>query len=103
MTGISFVRGALGAMLVAVVLLAASAHAAPQLTERNQNYTVTGRTAAEVRGQMDRLGPRSEDGKIYDANTHSELQWSYQYQSGLDGCRIASANVRLAVVYVMPK
>jgi predicted secreted Zn-dependent protease len=92
-----------GVMFLTAVLFAVAVHAAPQLTERNQDYTVTGRSAAEVRGQMDRLGPRSEDGKIYDANTRSELKWTYQYQSGLDGCRIGSTIVRLDVVYVMPK
>jgi predicted secreted Zn-dependent protease len=104
MSGISFVRGALGVMLVAAVLLAASAHAAPQLTERNQNYTVTGRTASEVRSQMDRLGPLSENGKIYDANTRSDLRWIYSnFQTTTDGCQVSSVDIRLAVVYVMPK
>jgi predicted secreted Zn-dependent protease len=93
-------------IIAALALLAAggaAAHAAPSLMERQQDYTVTGRSAAEVRGQMDRFGPRSEDGTVYDANTRSELSWSYQYQPGLDGCRIGSANVWLAVVYVMPR
>jgi len=85
------------------VLAAASANAAPLLTERHADYTVTGRSAAEVRGQMDRLGPRSEDGKIYDANTRTELSWQYNYQTSLDGCRIASTVIGLSVVYVMPR
>jgi predicted secreted Zn-dependent protease len=103
----TFGKGQWGVTVAAAVALlavsAVAAHAAPLLTERHEDYTVTGRSVVELRGQMDRLGPRSEDGKIYDANTRSELQWSYQYQSGLDGCRIASADIRLSVVYVMPK
>lgn len=65
------------AALVVAILVAAAAQGAPSLTERHEDYAVTGRSAAELRGQMDRLGPRSEDGKIYDANTRSELSWRY--------------------------
>lgn len=92
-----------GLVLLIAVVSSIPAPAAPAMTERHEDYTITGRSAAELRGQMDRLGPRSEDGKVYDANTRSELQWSYQYRTDLDGCRIASADVRLSVVYVMPR
>jgi predicted secreted Zn-dependent protease len=87
-----------------VVLTAAAASAAPALTERHEDYPITGRTAVELRGQLDRLGPRDEaDGKIYDANTRSELAVRYEYQTSLDSCRISSADIRLSVVYVMPR
>lgn len=80
-----------------------AALAAPALTERHEDYAITGRSAAELRRQMDRLGPRSEDGKIYDANTRSELSWRYTFQTSLDGCRISTTDIRLSVVYVMPR
>ncbi len=91
------------AAIALVALLAATAHAAPSLTERHEDYTVMGRSAAELRSQLNRLGPRSGDGKIYDANTHSELSWQHTFQTSLDGCRISAADIRLAVVYVMPR
>jgi predicted secreted Zn-dependent protease len=91
------------AALVFFVLTAAVANAAPSLAERSEDYAITGRTAAELRVQMDRLGPRAEDGTIYDANTRSELSWRYTFQASLDGCRISTADIGLSVVYVMPK
>jgi predicted secreted Zn-dependent protease len=96
-------RYATAAIAIFAVLLAASAYASPSLTERNDDYAITGRTAAELRAQMERLGPRNaDDGKIYAANAHTELQWRYQYQTDLEGCRIASADIRMVVVYTMP-
>ena len=92
------------AALALLVLTASAAHSETLLTERHEDYTISGRSAAELRGQLGRLGPRdAEDGKIYDANTRSELSLRSTYRSSLDSCRIASIEIKLDIVYVMPR
>jgi predicted secreted Zn-dependent protease len=69
---------------------------------RNDYYAVEGRTAAEVRSAMDRIGPVDVDARV-DARTTSFVRWSYPYERRADGCRTGSHRVDVTVTYLLPE
>jgi len=76
-----------------------------RLSQQNNPYFVSGQTAAELRQQMNRLGPAdSHDGKIYDARTDWQINWRFTYQQKINGqCVIQLAEVDVELTYILPQ
>jgi predicted secreted Zn-dependent protease len=66
-------------------------------------YTVIGRTAAELRAQINRLGPKDQYGQPYDGQADSELRWSYQVATVENRCVVTAVNVHVQTTITMPQ
>jgi len=69
----------------------------------HRDYTITGATAAELRTAMNRLRPRESGGKDFDARTDWWINWYYTYGRAGGSCTIAAANVRVRIVFTLPR
>ncbi len=71
---------------------------------RVDTYPVGGKTAADVRADLNRYGPLSvTDGHRYDATTSWSLKWTLQYKKVTGGgCTLDSATVYLDLVVLLP-
>lgn len=81
-------------------------HPQPGLTvsTRAVYYRITGRTAADLRGQMNRFGPVDYfTGKRYDAFANWNFSWSYHDRVSAGECRITSADVLVELKYTYPR
>jgi predicted secreted Zn-dependent protease len=71
---------------------------------QDEQYVVTGDTAAAVRSSLNRSGPYSPvDDRSYDAITRWGMQWSFRYRDGADSCSLQSATVEVVVVTTLPR
>jgi predicted secreted Zn-dependent protease len=66
-------------------------------------YTITGRTATELRAQMERLGPGGTGAGHYDATAQWDLNWAYRGLPGPYGCAIDSIGVRAKITLTLPQ
>jgi predicted secreted Zn-dependent protease len=66
-------------------------------------YTITGSTAAELRAQMERLGPGGAGASHYDAASEWHFNWAHRSRPGPYGCAIDSVGVRATITMTMPK
>lgn len=81
-------------------------HPRPGLTvsTRTVYYRITGRTAADLRAQMNRRGPADySTGKRYDAFTNWNFSWWYRDRVSAGECRFASVAVELDLKYTYPR
>jgi predicted secreted Zn-dependent protease len=71
---------------------------------RTDTYPVSGRTAAEIRADLNRAGPLSvADARRFDALTTWGLKWTLQYKRAGSGCSLESATVLLDIVVLLPE
>jgi predicted secreted Zn-dependent protease len=78
--------------------------AEPAFKETIIHYPVTGRTIPEVLDSIARNGPKSEkQGSATVGRTIPKFSWSWTLAASPRECRIASANVALAVTIRMPR
>jgi predicted secreted Zn-dependent protease len=90
---------------IALILLVGvmKAGAEPYLVETFDYYGIHGKSAAELRRQMNLLGTEWTDGNTYDAFTRWNVTWHYRYRELAAGCAIESVTTRLDVNYRLPK
>jgi predicted secreted Zn-dependent protease len=69
---------------------------------RFRYYELRGRSAAELRRQMDESGPK-EEGESYDARTHWSVRWRFRYESAGSSCRISSASTTVETEILLPR
>ena len=67
-----------------------------------EHYLVSGKSAREVRRQMDERGPEGKD-RRYDAKTSWSVRWSYDYAPRDGRCRVTRADVTLKIHYLLPQ
>jgi predicted secreted Zn-dependent protease len=80
-------------------------HPSPGLTVKAhyRYYPISGRTAAELRAQMDRLGPLDSYGDRYDALTSWWISWRFRYGASGSRCRIAGVSAQVKLAFVFPR
>ncbi|MGD0272231.1 MAG: DUF922 domain-containing Zn-dependent protease [Gaiellaceae bacterium] len=81
-------------------------HPQPGLTvsTRAVYYRITGRTASDLRSQMNRRGPLDYfTGKRYDAFANWTFSWWYHDRVRAGKCRITSAKVLVELKYTYPR
>jgi predicted secreted Zn-dependent protease len=95
----------LSAKLVFSLLLglASLAAAEPRVIINYDYYDIEGRTAAELREQMDRNGVLWTNGNTYDAYTGWNVKWNYRYRVTDHDCSIGSVTTTLNVEYRLPR
>jgi predicted secreted Zn-dependent protease len=73
------------------------------LTANETRYDVTGQTSAQLRADLDRLGPRDRSGKRYDAHTTWNIAWAYRFVRGVRGCRASFVTATVDVRQTLPR
>jgi len=66
-------------------------------------YDIEGRTAAELRQQMNIYGVAWTNGSIYDAYTGWNVKWNYRYRVTDHNCSIGSVSTTLNVEFRLPR
>jgi predicted secreted Zn-dependent protease len=66
-------------------------------------YEVGGSTAAAIRDELDRSGPRGSDGRRWDGYTRWYLRWRFDLERGASGCRVAEVETTLDVEMTLPR
>lgn len=65
-------------------------------------YDVSGDSEAELRAQLDRLGPET-DGERHDAYTAWHVTWHFPFVQGDDGCATGPVTTDVRVVVTLPR
>jgi predicted secreted Zn-dependent protease len=69
----------------------------------HHDYAIAGQTAAELRAAMNRRGPLDASRERFDAVTNWWINWYYRYGRSGTRCTIASADVRVRIVFTLPR
>ena len=80
----------------------AGTRAEPEVRESIETYDVHGSTAAQVRRDLARHGPRV-GGRAYGARTTWELTWTYSLEERDAECGLASCDVRVDITTTLPR
>jgi predicted secreted Zn-dependent protease len=73
------------------------------LRESVEPYAVTGTTLEEIRADIDRQRPATDDGQRYDATTRWYVSWSYPRDQGRGGCATGDVTVTVTVTIKIPE
>ena len=76
---------------------------APVVDVKVDYYWVSGRTASEIRNDLNRKTPIRQDGKKYDAHTDWFVKWNFWWNESSGLCTIKKVETRVDVQYVLPK
>ena len=68
-----------------------------------EEYEVVADTAAGLRQEMTRLGPRGADGTPYDGYAKWHLKWRYGYDKDTGWCGPTEPRVSVTLSYTMPR
>jgi predicted secreted Zn-dependent protease len=90
--------------LIAIISDVALSQDAPIVSIKNNDYIIQGSTAADLRQQMNKLGPvEKSTGKHFDGYTHWYVSTNYRYQPVGNQCKIYTATVKIDVTFTMPR
>ncbi|UCD82683.1 MAG: DUF922 domain-containing Zn-dependent protease [Desulfobacterales bacterium] len=93
-----------GKIVIALLLgLASFAAAESSINISYDYYDIEGRTADELRQQMNIHGVLWTNANIYDAFTAWDVKWQYQYQVTEEGCVISAVTTTLKVEFRLPR
>jgi predicted secreted Zn-dependent protease len=97
-------------LLSTVVLFGASLSAArpgvasePQVSTKKRTYEINGSTAAELREQMQRLGPKDKAGIQRYAYTGWYVRWTFNCERSAGAFRLASYTAAVTIDFTLPK
>lgn len=75
-----------------------------QISVQTVYYSVTGKTANELRSQLNQRGViHPPSGQCFDGYTNWRVNWNYRYQTQGNTCRVGSANVSTNIKITLPK
>lgn len=66
-------------------------------------YDIRGLYAADLRHEMNQLGPLDREGVRHDAYTGWFIDWKYPYAQTTSGCSTGPVRVTVSVTYTMPR
>ena len=81
---------------------AGQASAGVKVTERTQNYEITGRTGAALLDAMDRRGPKHGFLTRAIAQTRYSVTWTIEWGETRSACRVKRADGELTITYTYP-
>jgi predicted secreted Zn-dependent protease len=74
------------------------------VSTRTVYYAISGSTAADMRTQLDQLGPiEPASGKRYDGSAKWNFYWHFRYLGSPGRCRLTKAIVSLNLKYTIPR
>jgi predicted secreted Zn-dependent protease len=96
-------RGLILASMVALAVSAPEAVASVKVTVKEQSYTISGRTGADLLAAMDRKGPRHGFLARAIAQTKYLVTWDLAWTESRKACRVSRADAQIAITYTYPK
>jgi len=90
------------AAIAGLVLSPLGIRAEPEVRESIELYDVHGSTAAALRRDLTRLGPRVGD-RAYGGRTTWELTWTYAFEERAAECGVGSYDIRMDVTTTLPR
>lgn len=90
-------------IIISLLLLVSPViYATTSVTERFANYKITGNSVDTLRKQMTTLGPSDISAEHFDASTHWQVLWNYQYEEMTNFCRVTDVKVKVNIIYEFP-
>ncbi|PZM15089.1 DUF922 domain-containing Zn-dependent protease [Rhizobium tubonense] len=90
-------------LLSAFTSLPSAARAEWQAVEKVQNYSIAGKSGAELYASIGERGPEIGKGLRVIAHTNFKLTWSRKYETEGDICTLVSVRPNLVITYTLPK
>jgi len=78
-------------------------NALPEVIINDSYYQLDGTSEAELRRQMDRLGPADQGHRPHDAYTAWHVGWSYPHLTTNDHCAIGPISVTVTISHTWPQ
>ena len=91
------------AMLLAVALIPIASLATPIVKIKTEYYLVRGRTAQEIRSDLNRKTPIKENGVKYDGYTSWDIRWDFWWNKSHGRCSITTVKTKVDIQYTLPK
>ena len=92
-----------GYTLIALTACVLPAHAAVDINDHVERYTIEGATPPELRREMSAKGPQGKEGQRFDGHTRWYVSWRYQYKNTAGGCAIASVTTSVKATITLPQ
>ena len=89
-------------LLLSLLAVLYGASGSVPVREVEKRYDITGRTAADLRRAMRRLGPSGKDGTRFDGYTSWYVKWNYKYED-VGACRLTRLDVSGEVTTTLPR
>jgi predicted secreted Zn-dependent protease len=90
-------------ILAVIAILISDGHTAPHVNVAEKYYSIHGRTAYELRQQMNKHGAKTDKGKTHDAITRWHVKWRFDFRSKGNYCAIRTVQTSIDVIYNFPK
>ncbi len=103
--------GAPGASLLLLVLCSLPCACAPRsggegsdaVTDRSEDYPVSGTSGQDLRWALDRLGPKNEEGERHDAMTRWRFDYTFGFDESRRGCALGSLDLTAEITTILPR
>jgi predicted secreted Zn-dependent protease len=93
-------------LVIAALLLLClplGADAEPTVSVTKEYYFVDGRTAQEIRNDLNAKTPVRQNGRKYDAHTKWNVDWHFWWRKKPGSCEISKVTTEVAVKYTLPE
>ncbi len=74
-----------------------------QPIENVRYYALSGTSPAELRQNINRIGPAADDGNRYGGRTNWNIEWRYNLEREESGCKVTNLETTLTVETILPK
>ncbi len=96
-------RAHLAFSALTLILASSAAMAAPNVNATIEHYPIRGDSADELRHQMNKKGPKHDDGKRYDGYTSWHVKWRFRWRESDGQCAITSVDTQVDVTSTLPR
>lgn len=87
----------------AVAVTSIGALASPIVKVKTDYYSVSGKTAQEIRNDLNRKTPIQENGVKYDGYTSWFVKWNFWWRESNRRCSITTVKTKVDIQYTLPK
>lgn len=77
--------------------------ASPIVEVKTDYYSVSGRTAKEIRNDLNRKTPVQENKVKYDGETTWSVEWDFWWNESHGRCSITNVTTKVDIQYILPK
>jgi len=90
-------------LILLIVCITSRAFSAPIIENTKRYYSVQGKTAAEIRRNLNSRSPVIVKNRRYDAYTRWFVTWKLQYISSNGNCTISKITTLIKIKHILPK
>lgn len=89
--------------LLPVFLITIRANSNPSVDIQEHYYSVSGKTVEEIRRSLNKNSPIIVNGKHFDAFTHWNVSWKFQFTAWQNNCTITKVTSTVKINHTMPR